>query len=403
MENTEPHPEPEELDEHLARRNGRLYLISLGASLVGNSAMSLVAGIWVKSLTGSSAEAGLVSVCVYAPSLLGPLVGMIADRVRRRHALLLLNLVSAALMLPLLAVSGATGVWIIFVVMVWYGTVLTLQAPLENALFVEMLPETIRRQLNGWNLGLQETGRLLAPLLGAGLFALVGGGSVALFDAVTFVLAAIMIWRIHMNEAKPTHETAHWRANILSGFSYIRKNKKLQNLMIFGAVVIGVSGVGVAAQYSLVSALHEPPSFLGVLAACLGAGSIVASLTSSRLLGHFSEEWLALIGCANFALGNLMRASGWLSLAVLGSVVLGFALPWTFLALLNLVQRSTPAPLQGRVSAVVLFAVFGPQAPLQAVGSAAIAYVSYQVIFASSAAVAAVAACWFVAALVRRR
>ena len=32
-----------------AGRNARLYLIGLGASLLGNSALTLVAGIWVKS------------------------------------------------------------------------------------------------------------------------------------------------------------------------------------------------------------------------------------------------------------------------------------------------------------------------------------------------------------------
>ena len=102
--------------ERTAFRNGRLYLIGLAASLIGNSAMSLVAGIWVKSITGSSAQAGYGSVCIYAPSLAGPVGGMIADRVRRRRFVLALNLVSAVMVLPLLAVSGRS-VWIIFAVM----------------------------------------------------------------------------------------------------------------------------------------------------------------------------------------------------------------------------------------------------------------------------------------------
>ncbi|HXB48353.1 MAG TPA: hypothetical protein VNW50_11380, partial [Streptosporangiaceae bacterium] len=38
----------------IERRNGRLYLTGLAVSVVGNNAMSLAAGIWVKSLTGSS-------------------------------------------------------------------------------------------------------------------------------------------------------------------------------------------------------------------------------------------------------------------------------------------------------------------------------------------------------------
>ena len=41
------------------RRNARRYLWALAASLVGNSAMSLAAGIWVKTLTGSDSAAGL--------------------------------------------------------------------------------------------------------------------------------------------------------------------------------------------------------------------------------------------------------------------------------------------------------------------------------------------------------
>ena len=55
------------------RRNARLYLTGLAMSVIGNNAMSLAAGIWVKSLTGSSSAAALVSECVYAPSLAGPL------------------------------------------------------------------------------------------------------------------------------------------------------------------------------------------------------------------------------------------------------------------------------------------------------------------------------------------
>jgi predicted MFS family arabinose efflux permease len=151
----------------------------------------------------------------------------------------------------------------------------------------------------------------------------------------------------------------------------------------------------VAAQYSLVQGVGEPPSFLGVLSAALGAGSIVASLVSGRLLRSAGERWLAVLGMANFALGNAMRATGQLPLAVAGSVVLGFALPWLFLALLNLVQRCTPPELQGRVSAVVTVWIFGPQAPLQALGSLAIRYASYQELYLAGAAVAAATAIVF--------
>src|SRR5580704_9446266 len=205
------------------RRNGRLYLTGLAVSVIGDNAMSLAAGIWVKSLTGSSSEAALVSVCVYAPSLAGPLAGLVADRVRRRRFLIWLNLVSAALVLPLLAVRGPGSAWIIFAVMTWYGIHLTLSGPAESALFAVMLSRELRQQLNGWSLGLQEAGRLVSPLFGAGLFALVGGGIVSVFDAVTFVVAAAMLARLRLREVRPVPERGHWRADLVAGFGHIRR------------------------------------------------------------------------------------------------------------------------------------------------------------------------------------
>jgi MFS family permease len=377
------------------RRNGRLYLTGLAVSVIGDNAMSLAAGIWVKSLTGSSSEAAFVSVCVYAPSLAGPLAGVVADRVRRRRFLVWLNLASAALILPLLAVSGPGSAWIIFAVMTWYGIHLTLSGPAENALFAVMLSRELRQELNGWSLGFQEAGRLVSPLFGAGLFALVGGAPVSVFDAITFVIAAVMFSRLRLREARPMPEPRHWRADLLAGFGHIRRTPQLRRLLWAASVVMSFSAVLVAAQYSLVQGVGEPPSFLGIFSAGLGAGSIVASMVSGRLLRSAGERRLAVLGMANFALGNAMRATGWLPLAIAGSVVLGFALPWLFLSLLNLAQRSTPPQLQGRVSAVAALAFFGPQAPLQALGALAIRYATYQQLYLAGAAVAVATAIVF--------
>ena len=377
------------------RRNTRLYLIGLAASLLGDGAMGLVAGIWVKSLTGSSSVAGLVSACVYLPSLFGPVGGVIADRVHRQRLLIRLNLASALVLLALLAVRSAAEVWIIFVVMTWYGIVLMVTGPAESALFAEMLPLDIRQRVNGWQLGLQETGRLVAPLAGAGLFALAGGGVVAVADAVTFAVAAVMTAQLRLRPREPQpREASHWRADLLAGFAHIRQTPVLRRVLVAGAGVMALSAVVVAAQYSLVEAVGQPPAFLGVFSACLGGGSIVASLASGHLLRRTGEEWLAILGMINFAAGTALRATGLLVPALIGTVVLGFALPWVFLAVLNLAQRLTPLSRQGRVSAAVALAMFGPQAPLQAAGSLAIRYASYRQLYVASAIFALVCAAY---------
>jgi MFS family permease len=374
--------------------NARWYFAGLAASLVGNSAMSLVAGIWVKSLTGSSSQAGLASACVYAGTMGAPVAGVIADRLPRKRLLLWLNLLSAATLLPLVFVSSRAWVWVVFVVMAVYGIEATLIGPAEDALFAQMFSMEFRRKVNGWRLTIQEIGRLVAPLLGAGLFVLVGGGAVAALDAATFVFAALVITRVRVHDHRPVTEPGRLSAALLAGARHLLRTSSVRPVAIAATAVMALSAVGVAAQYSLVHGVGQRPAFLGVFTALLGAGSIIASLTAGPLTERLGEHRLALIGLVNFAAGNLLRANHWLPSTLAGSLVLGFALPYVFLATLSIAQRNTPNDLQGRVSAALTFALFAPQAPMQTFGSALISHASYISIYLASAAVALAIAVW---------
>jgi hypothetical protein len=94
-----------------ARRNARLYFAGVAASTIGDTAMSLVAGIWVKALTGNNGAAELVSALVYVPSLAAPAAGMLADRIltQRRTPDGLQGRTAAALGLPLFAAPALAG------------------------------------------------------------------------------------------------------------------------------------------------------------------------------------------------------------------------------------------------------------------------------------------------------
>ncbi len=403
---------PAESQEHVSAKdrpdgaavavaNARWYFAGLAASLLGNSAMSLVAGVWVKELTGSSAQAGLVSACIYAGTMGAPIAGLIADRIPRRRLLLSLNLVSAATILPLVLVHSPAQVWLLFVVMALYGIEATLMDPAEDALFAQMFTAEFRQQIIGWRLTIQETGRLAAPLFGAALFELLGGGAVAALDSATFVFAALVITRLKVDDTRPLRSPERLAAALLAGGRHILRTPTIRSIAIATTLVMALSGIGVAAQYSLVESVGQRPAFLGVLTALLGAGSIVASLTASRIIARHGERTLALIGLLNFALGNLLRANHWLPAALFGSVVLGFALPYVFLATLNVAQRATPNELQGRVSAALLFALFGPQALTQTIGSALIIHATYIEIYTASAAISLAIAGWLAAT--RRR
>ena len=65
----------------LRNRNLRIFFGMDVLSLTGSSALWLALGIWVKSLTGSTAAAGMVIFAILAPPvLLAPAAGMLVDR-----------------------------------------------------------------------------------------------------------------------------------------------------------------------------------------------------------------------------------------------------------------------------------------------------------------------------------
>lgn len=391
-----------------ASHNVRLYLVGLTASLIGDSAMSVVAGIWTKDLTGSNRTAGLVSVCIFAPSLLAPVAGLLADRFARRRFLIAVNLAAAAVVLTLLAVHGAGQTWLVFVVMSWYGLTLVLTDPAENALLADLLPAERLGRMNGLRMTLQEGCKLIAPLAGAGLYALAGGHWVAVLDAASFLVAAACVLAMRGADVRPEprasdaceraigmaspragaqrrREQQRWRTEVLAGLRHVRNDHTLAVLTVVGALAMAVSGVAFPAQYALVDALHRPASFIGVLTALLGAGSIVAGLLAGRVMERVGGRGITALGCLVAMTSYALVATGALVPALLSRVVAGAALPWIVVAVITAGQQRTPANLQGRVSATLVFALFATQPVAQAAGALLVDPLGYRGLYVGAA------------------
>ena len=149
----------------------RLYA-GLTASMVGDSIMLLVLSMWVKTLTGSNAMAGLTFFFMVIPSLFAPLMGVWLDRVRRKPFLVWGNVASAVMVLPLVLVRDEGDVWIIWSVAFFYGISFVVLPAALNGLLKEMVPEDLLVDANASLQTTKEAFRIFGPLLGAALFAL---------------------------------------------------------------------------------------------------------------------------------------------------------------------------------------------------------------------------------------
>jgi MFS family permease len=379
---------------------GRLYA-GLGASMFGDSLMLIVLSMWVKTLTGSNGAAGATFLAMTAPALLAPLLGYVVDRVARRTFLVVANVLSALVMLPLLLVHDAGDVWIVYAVAFCYGVSFVVVPAALNGLLKDLLPEDVLVEANASLSVTREALRLVGPLVGAATFSLAGGGVVAMADAVTFLLAALAVAGLRVEEHRDdSREPQHWRVEVLEGASFIRRTPLLLHPTIALALALLVIGFAESAVYAVVDAFGHPVSFVGPLLTAQGAGAVSVGLVASRVVRRIGEPATVVVGLlvtATGLLGVVVVAQTWQLLVTVA--VLGGGLPLIFVAFNTLLQKQTPGRLMGRVSASVEVLVTTPQALSIGVGAVLVGVLDYRLIFALMAAGTTLAAGYLVVTL----
>lgn len=240
-------------------RDAGLYLTGVVVSGFGSSAMWLVSGIWVKDLTGSNGLAALCVFALWAPTLVGPVLGVLADRTRRRPLLIAVNLALAALLPTLFAVTTRDRLWILFTVLLIYGAAGVVHDAAESALVATAVDRHLLGDFNGLRMTASEGMKLLAPLTGAGLYAAYGGARVAVLDAVTFALAAGLYALLRVREAPPVPDPSGWRARTAAGVRHIRHHPELRSLVLAAATTMLFAGLNGATVYAVAEGLGHSP------------------------------------------------------------------------------------------------------------------------------------------------
>jgi MFS family permease len=379
----------------LARRDMRLYVFGHTLSVFGDTALWLALAVWAKSLTGSSAAAGMVMFCLAAPQLVSPLCGMVVDRVRRRPLMIVANLATAVAVLPLLLVHDRGDVWILYAVTAAYGVSFSVLGAGGSALLATLLPADELADANGVMQTAREGLRLVAPLAGAALFTAAGGAAVALLDVATFLIAAAALALMRVREPRPAPCAERLRERFVAGARHLRVTTPLRRLTVACAVALLVIGFSETLTFEIAgTGLGRAPGFVGVLIAIQGVGAVVGAVTAARLVRRAGEIAVAGLGMIVFSLGTTLLTSGALTVVVAGKLLFGVGLPWIVVALFTLLQRTTPGPLQGRTYSAIEVLVGTPQTLSIALGAAAVAVVDYRVLLLVEAAVVAAAGAW---------
>jgi MFS family permease len=364
----------------LRERDAGLCLSGVVVSGFGTSALWLASGVWVKDLTGSDGLAALCLLAMWLPTLAGPLLGILADRGRRKPLLIGVNLLLGALLLTLVSVDSPGDLWLLYAVLFVYGAAGVVHDAAESALVATAVGPSLLGDFNGLRMTAAEGMKLLAPLAGAGLYAAYGGASVALLDAATFVLATGLYALLRVREEKPAPPTGSRRRRTAEGARHLWAHPVLRPLVLAGGATMLCAGLNGAMVYAVVDGLGHSPAYAGVLYAVQGAGSVAVGLLSGTALRRLGERRFAAYGIALLAVAVALRAVPSEPLALVCGAAIGAGLPAVLIATLTSVQRETPGPLLGRVTATANTLVHAPNVAGLAAGAALVELVSHRLV-----------------------
>ncbi|MCF0083156.1 MFS transporter [Streptomyces lomondensis] len=348
-----------------ALRDFRLLWVGETVSGLGNSVTGVALPLTaVVVLDADSTGIGLITAAVWLPWLLvGLPVGAWVDRMRKRHLMLVCDLVSAAAL-----VSVPLAAWLDTLTFP-HMVVVALICGTAAVCFNTAYHSYIRIVLDGRNLlegnaklqGSEAVTHVAGPGV-AGLLAQAFGAVAALLaDAVTFLVSAVCLKSIRVAEPDraPDEERDSLRRQIAEGLRFVSRDRYLRPMVTWGAVInMALMGYQAVQVVFLIRTVGLNPATAGLLLAGGSAGGVVGALLATRVTRRFgSARGLLLLQAATspFALLMPMTTAGpGLLLFATGAFVVGIGISVANIVVGSFRQTYCPPQMLGRVVATAM-------------------------------------------------
>jgi MFS family permease len=295
----------------LAERDFRLVFSSTTVSAVGDGVAYIALAFAILHISHNSPTAvGVVLASRQAAAAIVTLAaGVIADRLPRHIVLVAVAATQAVVqaIVGLLLVGGQATVPLLAILAALYGLADGFVIPAQNGL-VPAVVSAVRLQEANALLGLSRS--ILgfgAPALGGVLVSLGSPGSAILVDAASFVVAAVLLARVHVEPRADVVEPEPFFRELRNGWSEFRRQRWIFNTIIFfGIGNFAGQAWGVLAPL-VVKQHYGGASQFGFVGSAFGVGLVLGGVITLRW--HPRRPLLVSCICAApFGLGTWMLA-----------------------------------------------------------------------------------------------
>ncbi|MEU6443197.1 MFS transporter [Streptomyces sp. NPDC047046] len=258
----------------------RTHFAARVVSWAGSAVSPLAMAFAVLRLPGGGPSAlGWTLAAGMVPQIVLLLVGgVVADRVSRAVVMLWSNVVSAcaSALAALLLWQGTAKVWHLVLVAAVTGGAAAFFGPAAGGVVKEVVPGELRHQANALLRLAQNTVKVGGPAVAGVLVAAVGPASAMAWDAVAFVVAAVLCARLRLPPA-PARVRTGFVADLRAGWGDFVSRSWLWTMVAQGSVIVPAWLVG----YQLLGPTYAD-AHLGGAAAW---GLVSAGFTAGLLLG----------------------------------------------------------------------------------------------------------------------
>jgi len=305
-------------------RNFALLWTGQGISLIGDLVFDTTLVLWVATsiARGESwaplAVSGVLIAALVPLMVVGPISGVFVDRWDKRRTMMTMDAIRAVLILLLLVAARVISLpflpggqpprfWtlaIIYAIVSAATTCSTFANPSSFAL-LGTLVDASQRTTAAAKLEVENSmSFVIGPPLAALIFGL-GVQWALLLNALSFVVSILTVLSMRMAPAtsgEPAAEPTTFIQDMLAGFRFFVRNPVLVTISVSTLVaIVGGGAINTLNVFFVTQNLHAPARLYGVLAASLGAGSVLGALFMAWIVGRLGGVrafWTALVGIA---------------------------------------------------------------------------------------------------------
>ena len=322
-------------------------------SFLGDSLALVALMLHVASTTGQALAVALLLLAGdFAPALLGPLTGTVADRLERRGVMVGCELLQGALVV-------AVALWLpslpLLLVLVGLRAVAgQVFQPASRAAVPALVREGDLEPANAAIGVATNSGETLGPLVAALLLPVLQVRGVLLIDATSFFVSALLLGFLPAM-ATGGQEAAGPRGSFLAdagtGLRYLRGQATVRAVAVGYFAVVARTGIDdVALVFLATGTFGAGATAVGLLLAAVGIGLLAGYALLARSRGRIPLTVLLLAGFAVSSAGNLLTGLAWAVAAAFAlQAVRGLGIAAMDVAATTLIQRIVPPPLLGRV------------------------------------------------------